>query len=156
MCELGRIDILHPVSLLSHFLAAPREGHLEQAFHVFAYLWKHNRPSLVFDHQRPAFDEARFKQSGWSDYYPDVKEAIPPNIQEARGKSVTVSCFVDADHAGCQVTRRSYTGVLIYVNKAPIIWFSKKQNTVETSAFGSEFIAMKISVELIEALRYKL
>jgi hypothetical protein len=42
------------------------------------------------------------------------------------------------------------------VNSAPIMWFSKRQNTVETSTFGSEFVAMKIAVELIEALRYKL
>ena len=35
-------------------------------------------------------------------------------------------------------------------------WFSKRQNTVETSTFGSEFIAMKTAVEHVEALRYKL
>jgi hypothetical protein len=54
------------------------------------------------------------------------------------------------------VTRRSQTGILIFINQAPIIWYSKKQNTVETSTFGSEFVAMRIAVELIEALRYKL
>jgi hypothetical protein len=42
------------------------------------------------------------------------------------------------------------------VNRAPILWFSKRQNTVETSTFGSEFIAARIAVELIEGLRYKL
>ena len=40
--------------------------------------------------------------------------------------------------------------------KAPIIWFSKRQNTVEASTFGSDFQAMKNAVELTEALRYKL
>ena len=39
---------------------------------------------------------------------------------------------------------------------APIIMFSKRQNTVETSTFGSEFTALKNAVELVEALRYKL
>ena len=42
------------------------------------------------------------------------------------------------------------------VNRAPIVWFSKRQNTVETSTFGSEFIAMRQAVEQIEGLRYKL
>jgi hypothetical protein len=42
------------------------------------------------------------------------------------------------------------------MNCSPIMWFSKRQNTVESSTFGSEFIALKISVELIESLRYKL
>ena len=44
----------------------------------------------------------------------------------------------------------------MFCNKAPIIWHSKQQNTVEASTFGSEFQAMKNAVELIEALRYKL
>ena len=73
-----------------------------------------------------------------------------------RGKPVQINCFVDEDHAGDMVSRRSHTGILIYVNRAPVIWFSKRQNTVETSTFGSEFIAMKIATEMIEGLRYKL
>jgi hypothetical protein len=64
--------------------------------------------------------------------------------------------YVDADHAGCLETRRSHTGVIIYVNKAPIVWYSKRQNTVESSTFGSEFIALKTAMDLVEALRYKL
>ena len=40
--------------------------------------------------------------------------------------------------------------------RAPILWFSKRQNTVETSAFSSEMIAMKTCMEAIQALRYKL
>ncbi len=36
------------------------------------------------------------------------------------------------------------------------MWYSKRQNTVETSTFGSEYIATRIAVELIEGLRYKL
>ena len=46
--------------------------------------------------------------------------------------------------------------MVIYLNKAPILWFSKRQNTVETSTFGSEIVALRISVELVEGLRYKL
>ena len=42
------------------------------------------------------------------------------------------------------------------MNRAPVIWYSKRQNTVETSTFGSEFIALRISTEMIEGLRYKL
>ena len=48
------------------------------------------------------------------------------------------------------------TGILIYVNRAPILWYSKRQNTVETSTFGSEFVAARIAVEMVEGLRYKL
>ena len=40
--------------------------------------------------------------------------------------------------------------------KSPMVWYSKRQNTVETSTSGSEFVAMRQATELIEALRYKL
>jgi hypothetical protein len=97
-----------------------------------------------------------FHARDWSQFYPDAQEAIPPNAPELRGQSVTMSCFVDADHASCRVTRRSHTGILIYVQGAPIICYLKRQNTVESSKFRSEFIAMKTVVEQIEALCYKL
>ena len=156
ICELGRIDILVDVAMLSRFLAAPRRGHLDQVFHIFAYLKRYNRSSMVFDETEPVFDESRFQKCDWSEYYPGACEAVPPDAPEVRGQSVSMSCFVDADHAGCRVTRRSHTGVLIFVNRAPILWYSKRQNTVEASTFGSEFIAAKVAVEMIEGLRYKL
>jgi hypothetical protein len=92
----------------------------------------------------------------WHAFYPVAKEALPLNAPEPRGKPMTMTCFVDADHAGNCVTRRSHTGIIIFCNRAPIIWFSKRQNTVETSSFGSEFVAARIAVEFIEGLRYKL
>jgi hypothetical protein len=45
---------------------------------------------------------------------------------------------------------------MIFLNCAPITWFSKAQSTVESSTFGSEFIAMHIMVEMLEAMSYKL
>jgi len=60
------------------------------------------------------------------------------------------------DLAGNTVTRRSQTGILIFVNRAPVIWYSERQNTVEVSTIGNEITAMKNAVELIEGLRYKL
>ena len=63
---------------------------------------------------------------------------------------------MDADHAGDSVTRRSRTGILIFLNSTPIIWYSKRQNTVETSTFGSEFVAMRQAFEIMNALKNKL
>ena len=65
-------------------------------------------------------------------------------------------CFVDADLAGNTVTRRSQMGILIFINRAPIIWVSKRTNTVESSTFGSKIVAMRNAVDVIEGLRYKL
>jgi hypothetical protein len=63
---------------------------------------------------------------------------------------------VDADHAGNKVTRQSHTGILINLSCSPIIWYSKVQSAVESSTFGSEFVAMQIMVEILEAICYKL
>jgi hypothetical protein len=153
---LGRIDIHLPVALLAQYLAQPRIGHLEQAFHIFAYLKHHDRSQIILDPSRLQVNEQSFIKADWTDFYHDAKDTMPPNAPEPRGNSVIMSCFVDADHAGNKVTRQPHTGVIIFFNKAPIIWFSKHQNTVETSMFGSEFIAARIAIELVEARRYKL
>ena len=40
--------------------------------------------------------------------------------------------------------------------RTPILWYSKRQNTIEVSTFGSEFVAMRQAFEMIKALNYKL
>ena len=45
--ELGRVDIVTEVSLLSSCLALPREGHLEAMLQVFAYLKTHHNARSV-------------------------------------------------------------------------------------------------------------
>jgi hypothetical protein len=155
-CELGRVDTLMPVALLLRYLVLARARHLQQVFHMFAYLKKHDSSTMVFDDTEPDFDKRRFKSCDWSEYYPDAAEAILKDVPKPRGRAVIVSCFVDADHAGCRVTRRSYAGVIIFVNRAPILWYSKRQNAVESSTFGSEFVAMRIAIDSIEGLRYKI
>ena len=67
-----------------------------------------------------------------------------------------MTCLVDASHASNKVTYRSHTGIFILLNNAPVVWYSKRQNTVESSTFGSEFVALRVATELIEGLRYKL
>ena len=38
----------------------------------------------------------------------------------------------------------------------PVKWYSKRQKTVETSSYGSELVATRIAIELVQELRYKL
>jgi hypothetical protein len=77
-------------------------------------------------------------------------------MPQPHGNKVKMTMFVDSDHAGNLATRRSQTGILIFLNKAPVVWYSKRQNTVKSSTFGSEFIAMRVAVEMVEGLQYKL
>jgi hypothetical protein len=48
---------------------------------------------------------------------------------------------------------KSVTGILHLVNKTPMDWYSKKQATVETATYGSEFVAARVCVEQIIDLR---
>ena len=155
--ELGRADLVMEVSAMASMMALPRKGHLDAVFHMFAFLKARHNAVMVFDPSEPDIDESQFIKQDWSATpYGDCNEDIPGNIPPPRGIGFTMRGFVDSDHAGDSVTRRSRTGFLIMLNKSPIFWFSKKQTSVETSSFGSEFIAMKSCCEYVRGLRYKL
>jgi hypothetical protein len=155
--EIGRIDIVTEVSLLSSHLALPREGHLMEVWHIYSFLKTRHNGCLIFDPTYPKIDKNEFNYGEeWKDYYGDVKEIHPPNAPKPRGREAVLRVFVDSDHAGESLTRRSRTGFLLYLNLSPILWYSKKQGTIETSVFGAEFVAMKVAVEAARGMRYKL
>jgi hypothetical protein len=135
--ELGRIDIAFEVSTLAQHSAAPQEGHMRNVLHVFGYLKTHMRFRLVLDHRKRDLSSMQWTNYDWHCYYPDTKETICITNPPPRGKSVQVSFFVDASFASDAVTRKSTTGLIIFVNGAPIDWMSKQQARVETSAYGA-------------------
>ena len=157
--ELGRVDIDVEVSMMSSHLALPREGHLRELYHIFGYLKAHSNAEMVFDPTPVQPDLNLFERADWSFSPYDgetLKEELPADMPQPLGPSMTMRVFVDSDHAGDQLTRRSRTGFIIFLNNAPIYWSSKKQNSCETSTFGSEFVAMKQATEYVRGLRYKL
>ena len=85
-----------------------------------------------------------------------MNKAIPPNAPDPRVNYVDLHMWVDSDHAGDKMTRRSRTGYFIFLNTALIDWLSKKKATIEGSVFGAEFDAMKTGVEALRGIRYKL
>ena len=156
LVELGRIDITCEVSMMSSHTAMPREGHLDHVLYIFSYLKQHHNSRLVLDPTYPEIDMTAFKRQNWKQFYGDVMELMPKNAPRAIGKEFIIRAFVDADFAGDSLTRRSRTGFVVYLNGAPIFWFSKKQSSLETSSFGSEFVAMRQCCEYLRGLRYKL
>ena len=72
------------------------------------------------------------------------------------GKSARLTVYVDADHASDKVTRRSVTGIIVFLNNTPIRTFSKRQKTVETSTYGAEMVAARIATDIILEIRYSL
>ena len=109
----------------------------------------------------PEIDMNPFQRQEWSYLIysspgEDLKEALPLNMPKPLGHGFNICCFVDADHTGEYLTRRSGTGFIVMLNSAPIYWHLKKQTYVETSTFGSEMMAMKQAADYIRGFRYKL
>ena len=86
----------------------------------------------------------------------DQEFDIPTDIPEPRGKSVTSVHYMDANLHHDLVTGRAVTAILHIVNGTPTDWYSKRQATVETATYGSEFVAARIAVDQNGDLRYTL
>jgi hypothetical protein len=141
--------------MLSSHLALPHHGHMDQVLHVFAYLKAQHNAEIVLDPSDPVINENDFAARDWtSSEFGHVlgTEEMPGNQPEPRGLGFTIHAKVDTDHASDTVTRHSRTGFLVWLNCALVYWMSKKQTSVESSSFGSEFIAMKQCCEYIRGL----
>nr|GFB04588.1 hypothetical protein [Tanacetum cinerariifolium] len=59
-----------------------------------------------------------------------------------KDSSVALTAFTDADHAGCQDTRRSTSGSVQFLGERLISWSSKRQKSAAISSTESEYIAL--------------
>jgi hypothetical protein len=146
--SLGRFDIATAVMSMGSFRAAPREGHLKRVRRICGYLVKFKHAKIRFRTGEPDYSDLPDTEQDWLEsVYGDVKEEIPTDIPEPLGKPVVHTCYFDANLYHCMMTGRSVTGVLDFLNQTPIDWYSKKQATVETATYGSEFVAGRTAVE---------
>jgi hypothetical protein len=73
-----------------------------------------------------------------------------------RGMPGQINTFVDANRAHNRVTPFAHWYSDLSESSSYFMWYSKAQATVESSTFGSEFIAKHQVTDMIEGLRYKL
>jgi hypothetical protein len=85
--------------------------------------------------------------------YGNVKEEMPRDAPPTHGKRVVMTSYVDANLQHDLLTGRSVSAELHFLNGTPIEWFTKKQPTVETATYGSEFVAAKLATQQIMGLR---
>jgi hypothetical protein len=157
MIVLGRFDIAYATMALSRYNMEPRYGHLKALIRVFGYLKRYSNGRILVDTKEmdlSAYPPTNYDT--WSHFYPGAEEDLPKDMPIPKGKAITIVVYVDADHAHDQVTRRSVTGILLFINGMPIRWVSKRQKTVETSTYSSEMVAGRIAVELVIEYRYNL
>ena len=92
----------------------------------------------------------------WKDFYRNIVEEDHHLMPEILGKSVYVGCFVDGDHGVNVIISHEQSGIFLFVNNALINSFRNKQNTVESSIFGSELVVLRIAGENIVDIRINL
>ncbi|GJT10384.1 retrovirus-related pol polyprotein from transposon TNT 1-94 [Tanacetum coccineum] len=59
-----------------------------------------------------------------------------------RDTTMALTAYADADHAGCQDTRRSTSGSAQFLGDKLVSWSSKKQTSTSISSTEAEYIAM--------------
>ena len=151
---LGRFDIATAVMSMSSFRAAPRVGHLDRLRRIMGYLAKMRDAYIRVRTEEPDFSALENAKRDWSHtVYGEVKEELPKDAPKPLGKRVIHSFYVDANLHHDMTTGRSVTGVLHFFNQTPVDWFTKKQATVETATYGSEFVAAKTAVQQAMGLR---
>jgi hypothetical protein len=147
---IRRLDIATAVMSLSSFHAMPRRAHLERAKQIYGYLWKMKEARIRVLTNEPDYSDYQDPEYNWSSsVYGDVKEIIPTDILEPKGKYVTLSHYFDANLYHDMVTGRSVTTILHFLNQTPMDWYLKKQATVETATFGSEFVTARTTINQI-------
>ena len=157
--SLCRFDIAAAVMTMGRFRAAPRKGHLDRVKRIVGYLCKYPHGAIRFRTHIPSHAEFADKMNDYDwmyAVYGNVNEELPDNMPTPKGKPVRTTTFVDANLMHDLTTGRSASGVLHMVNATPIEWFSKRQNTVETATYGSEFTAARLATDQLVDLRYTL
>jgi hypothetical protein len=158
--SIGCLDITTAVMTLSSFRAMPRHGHLDHVKCVYGCLSKMKEEGIVCVHT-DELDYSRLPKQDldWATtVYGNISKLLPTNALTPLGKYVTLTNYFDANLYHDMLTGCSITGLLHLLNKTPIDWYSKKQESVGTATYGSEFIAtckcLDQVIDLCKSLHY--
>jgi hypothetical protein len=129
---------------------------LNIVYYLFAHLALNHNTQVACDPTYPEIDESAFIDTDWKAIYEEIKEAVPIDSPTPLGKEVELRLYVDYDHAGEKFTRHSRTGVVICLNMAPIVWFSKAASYGGIECLWGRFFAMKNGIETVRWICFRL
>ena len=155
--SLGRFDIATAVMTMSSFRVAPRRGHLDRVKRICGFLYKFKEACIRVRTEIPDYSDLPVPEYDWTrSVYAGTTEQVPDDAPEPKGKPVQTTTYKDANLNHCLITGKAVSGVLHLINQTPVDWFTKKQATVESATYGSEYVAGRSAVEQIAALRLTL
>ncbi|GKF95360.1 hypothetical protein Tco_0288095 [Tanacetum coccineum] len=73
---------------------------------------------------------------------PDLVFSVCMCLWYSKDSCIALTAFADADHAGCQDTRKSTFGSMQLLGDRLVSWSSKKQKSTTISSTEAEYIAM--------------
>ena len=154
---IGRFDIATAVMTMSGFRVAPRQGHLDRLKRMYGYLAKMKFGTIRFRTEEPDYSDLADREYDWEkSIYGNVTEEIPKDAPPPLGNRVVQTTLVDANLMHDLLTGKAVTGILHFLNQTPTDYTSRKQATVETSTYGSEFVAARTAAQQIMDLRLML
>ena len=107
--------------------------------------------------QEPDYSDVHEAEYDWSkSVFSNISELIPKDAPEPLGRHMTLTHYVDANLYHDMLTGHTLTGILHFMNKTPINWYSKRQATIETATYGSKFVAAHTCVDQVVDLRLTL
>ena len=140
LISLGCFDIAVHVMSLARFRAQPRKGHLDRAKRIVGYLLFLPDGAIRFRTGEPDFSPLKDQDYDWTrSVYSGACEQIPHYIPKPQEKHVQTTHYVDANLHHDLATGNDVTAVLHFLNQTPIDAYTKRQSTVETATYGSEF-----------------
>ncbi|GKA43677.1 retrovirus-related pol polyprotein from transposon TNT 1-94 [Tanacetum coccineum] len=71
-----------------------------------------------------------------------LKGTINMGLWYSKDTGMSLTAYADADHAGCQDTRRSTSGSAQFLGDKLVSWSSKKQKCIAISSIEAEYIAL--------------
>ena len=85
--------------MMFSMLESPRKDHLNEPFHIFSYLKLHHKSKMIFDPGEPDINMPKFPWQDWKStlYDSDLKEILPDNMPQSRGKGFIMRAMVDSD-----------------------------------------------------------
>jgi hypothetical protein len=146
--SLGRFDIQTTTMTMSRFV--PRKGYLERFKRIYGYLKSFSSAAVRVRTSQANLEDLSNQEFDWCHtVYGNVEELPPRDVPKQLGRMVTTFTYVDANFYHDMLTGKSVTGVLHLCNGTLVEWYSRRQATVETATFGSEFTAARIHVDQI-------
>jgi len=114
---------MYAVLTMARFSAAPKHEHRKRMLRVFRHLKKNTRHGIMVDTRERIIPTTEDVVVNWQEQYPDATKESPPDMPTPKGKTVHITTYMDADHAHDQITKRSVTSTLLFVNNAPTKWY---------------------------------